>query len=376
MTEKSERLLGELRRLAVRLPPGSRMPSVRALMERCEVSQLLVERAMRALKDEGLIVSRVGDGTYTAKGRGRKGASRLRTAALVMSQYPSSTLKAMADGFLEASQPAGFRLEIRYSKWGLPLWESLKGLDADAVIVHPETVPLDAESVLALERLSEPAVLVGCHLPMLDIDTVSTDDALGGMMAAEHLISLGHRKLAVLSAEPPQSVSSIRVDAFRKHCVLRGLPEPLLFDCGTRYGESSLDKAYVKAKQISASPLGFSALFITSDGSALGVAKAFHEAGIGIPSDVSLLGFDGIPEAAYYFPPLTTMRQDFRRWASESFAILAGRLESGFKGRGAATHVCVAPELIARASAGAVPSRFASSQPAFQRRQTIRQAHL
>jgi len=316
---------------------------------------------LKALKSEGLVFSRLGDGTYASGKTRGPGEAMRKTATFIMPQYPSSTYKAIVESFIEAAPLAGFSLELRYASWDEPLSESLKGIDADAIIVHPGKTPVEAEELALLKRSGKPSVVVGCHLPMLDVDTVATDDALGGMLAAEHLISLGHRSLAVMLAEPSQSAtSSIRVDAFLKRCALAGLPEPAILDCGTKYGQNALDNAYVKAKQVAVKRLGFSALFITSDHSALGAMKAFHESGVGIPSDLSLIAFDDIPESAYYFPPLSTVRQDFKAWAKESFAILSERLDG--KGEAGESHVCLAPSLVARSSTGAPPLASGGAQ--------------
>src|SRR5664279_4571905 len=79
------------------------------------------------------------------------------------------------------------------------------------------------------------------------------------------------------------------------------------------------------------------AVFVSNDSMAVGVLRAFHEYGRSVPGDVSVVGFDDVPEAAYFSPPLTTVRQDFGEVGRRSLALLLGQIESGT--RAAQRHV-------------------------------------
>ena len=74
---------------------------------------------------------------------------------------------------------------------------------------------------------------------------------------------------------------------------------------------------------------GVSAIFVANDQMALGVLRALHEAGLEIPRQVSVVGFDDIPEAQYYTPPLTTIRQDFGEIGRRSLRLMLEMIESG-----------------------------------------------
>ena len=90
------------------------------------------------------------------------------------------------------------------------------------------------------------------------------------------------------------------------------------------------------------------AIFVANDQMALGVLRAMHEAGRSVPRDVSIVGFDDIPEAAYFLPPLTTIRQDFDELGRRSLRLLLRMIDGGEE-PGVAP---VGPELIVRASTG------------------------
>src|SRR5205807_8453284 len=117
------------------------------------------------------------------------------------------------------------------------------------------------------------------------------------------------------------------------------IPEPL-------EGDWSPQAGYDLGCQLSADP-DLSAVFVANDQMALGVLRAMHEAGREVPGDVSVVGFDDIPEAAYFLPPLTTVRQDFIEMGRRSLRMLLRTIETG---RRASAEPLVPPELVVRGS--------------------------
>ena len=102
------------------------------------------------------------------------------------------------------------------------------------------------------------------------------------------------------------------------------------------------------AGQLLAKKGNVEAVFVANDQMALGLLRAFTEAGLSVPRDVRVAGFDDVPEAAYFPPPLTTVRQDFIEVGRRTFRLLAERMDGGAEG---ARHLVV-PELIVRESTG------------------------
>jgi len=88
------------------------------------------------------------------------------------------------------------------------------------------------------------------------------------------------------------------------------------------------------------------AVFVANDQMALGLLRLLHEHGIRVPEDISVVGFDDIPEAAYFIPPLTTIRQDFAEVGRRCLHLLVGTIESGET----PVSVMVSPDLIVRGS--------------------------
>ncbi|MFB9796395.1 LacI family DNA-binding transcriptional regulator [Arthrobacter citreus] len=124
-------------------------------------------------------------------------------------------------------------------------------------------------------------------------------------MAVGHLADLGHRSIAHLAGPEQWMDAQRRASGWRTELQARGLPAapPMTGDWGAESG-------YRNGLAFDAA--AHSAVFVANDQMALGFMRALHERGISVPGDVSVVGFDDQPEAAYFLPPLTTVRQDFR----------------------------------------------------------------
>ncbi len=133
---------------------------------------------------------------------------------------------------------------------------------------------------------------------------VSIDQYRGARSAVRHLAELGHTRIFHL-AGPPRSPDAIeRVRGWRDELAERRLEivEPT-------YGDWSPASGYRAGLELDAGP--GSAVFVANDHMSIGLLSAFRERGLRVPEDVSVVGFDDVPEAGYLYPPLTTVRQDF-----------------------------------------------------------------
>jgi DNA-binding LacI/PurR family transcriptional regulator len=138
-----------------------------------------------------------------------------------------------------------------------------------------------------------------------------------------------------------------RLDGWRSTLEQAGvsIPEPLMGDWSARSG-------YELGRRLAQEP-SLTAVFVANDQMSLGVLRALNEAGRSVPGDVSVVGFDDIPEAPYFMPPLTTIRQDFDEMGSRGVRLLLAMAEAGETLPSASP---VAPELIVRASTAPPPA--------------------
>lgn len=171
--------------------------------------------------------------------------------------------------------------------------------------------------------------------------TVSIDQFDGGTVATAYLADLGHRDILHLAGPIGSLDASERERAWRAELTRRGLVvrEPLhgdwTADCGRALGEQLVAAGGVRA------------VFVANDQMALGLMHALSDHGLHVPRDVSIVGFDDIPEAAHFTPPLTTVRQDFTELGRQMMATVSEVLG----GKPIPLPVLSSPKLIIRSSA-------------------------
>jgi DNA-binding LacI/PurR family transcriptional regulator len=167
----------------------------------------------------------------------------------------------------------------------------------------------DDTDLIALVQDGFPIVLQG-SLPGLDAPSVDVDNVAGARLAVEHLIALGHRRIGCITNAPlAYTAAAGRLDGYREALAAAGLPfDPALVTEGAfepASGHRAVGELLDRAPAGGDAP--FSALFVASDVVALGAIGGLRERGIGVPADVSVVGFDDIALSAYVDPPLTTI---------------------------------------------------------------------
>jgi DNA-binding LacI/PurR family transcriptional regulator len=177
---------------------------------------------------------------------------------------------------------------------------------------------------------------------------VAVDHRAGAERAVRHLLSLGHETVLHLAGPADWVDASGRADGWRAALEAAGREVP---DAPT--GDWSARSGYEIGRQIAAEP-EVTAVFAANDAMALGLLRALREAGRDVPGEVSVVGFDDVPEAAYFPPPLTTVRQNFAEVGRRAFAQLLNRIEGASRPvpDPAAARRVVEPELVVRESTG------------------------
>ena len=203
----------------------------------------------------------------------------------------------------------------------------------------------EAEAAAALleVRVDVPLVAVEAG-PDAGIPVVTVDQSSGARLATQHLLDLGHPTVHHITGPPASIEAQQRVVGWRETLDDAGapVPAPVIGDWSARTG-------YHVGRRLIRDP-AVSAVFVANDQMALGLLRALHEAGRAIPDELSLVGFDDIPEATYFTPPLTTVRQDFGEVGSRSLRVLVGAIECFNAGEPLPDGSLVAPELVVRAS--------------------------
>jgi DNA-binding LacI/PurR family transcriptional regulator len=210
-----------------------------------------------------------------------------------------------------------------------------QGIDG-IVLIAPQAAMLDAflESSLDVPYVTVDSADRGSG------HTVAIDQAEGGRLATQHLIDLGHRDIVHISGPSDWLDSTARVRGWRTALAAAGIEarEPLVGDWSPRFG--------YEAGLALARSVDFSAVFASNDQMALGLLRGFHSVGVRVPADVSVVGFDDIPESEYFWPPLTTVRPDFSELGRRCMALLLDQLA----GNALPPEHPIAPELTVRDS--------------------------
>ncbi len=221
------------------------------------------------------------------------------------------------------------------------------GVDGIVVIVPQREVV----AALAELRVPIPVVTVeGGH--DLSIPGVSVDQELGARLVTSHLLGAGHRTVWHVAGPQNWLEAEARAKAWRATLQEAGaqVPPPLIGDwtplSGYRAGQELAGRvasgsAHRRAPEVSA-------VFVANDQMALGVLRAFREAGLSVPGQVAIAGFDDIPEAEFFAPPLTSVRQDFAAVGQASIRLLIDQLEGGSVAPD--ERVVIEPRLIVRSS--------------------------
>ncbi|WP_407359824.1 LacI family DNA-binding transcriptional regulator [Microbacterium sp. LBN7] len=201
------------------------------------------------------------------------------------------------------------------------------------VVVAPH-----ARTLEALDALSIGVPVVTLHSAGRGAHGLSVDQAAGARMAVAALADAGHTRIVHLAGPADWLEAESRAEGFAAELAARGLPAgPVVA------GDWSAGSGYAAVAAVRAA--GATAVFAANDQMALGLLSGLHEAGLAVPADISVVGFDDIPDAAFYWPKLTTVRQDFDELARRAVAAAVGGAEAE-----AADLAPVAPVLITRDS--------------------------
>jgi DNA-binding LacI/PurR family transcriptional regulator len=232
---------------------------------------------------------------------------------------PASTLV----GFERAAHDAGYFVSI----------VSLESLEAEAMrraVERLRMTGVDAILVIASGAVGSSALLeIPRDLPVVAIEAgaehgvsvVAVDQYSGARLATEHLLQAGHRTVHHLAGPPQWAESAHRLAGWQAAIRTAGAMGTV-----AARGDWSPQSGYELGERLLACD-DVSAVFVANDQMALGLIRLLHERGIRVPEDVSIVGFDDIPEAEYFSPPLTTVRQDFAELGRRSLALLLEHLE-------------------------------------------------
>jgi len=345
-----------------KLQSGDRLPSQRELADEYEVSLITVKKAISELNSEGILYSRVGKGTFVNQRKRRREISSHQVIGVVLSDLKSPYFSLIINGVEKRASEEGYHILLSNSSGQQEKEESqisqFLDLGADGLVIASMSHEYRAnQTIWRLHNDGFPYVVVS-YIADEEIYHVGTDHETGAYLATEHLISQGYEHIGYVNAEEGNLLGEVRKSGYK-----RALEEyEVIYD--PRYsfqypfrGEwNDYKSGYRVGEEFLQQEERPEALFIYNDLGALGFESRMVEAGVQIPEEVAIVGFDDIERCKYCEIPLTTIRQPTERIGEIAVKILLHRIA----GEETEVRTILTPELVVRESCG---SQLAPNDP-------------
>ena len=330
-------------------------PTIQGVADRAGVSIATVSRVFadpQAVSDT--LRLRVEEAARTLNYRPSRAARSLRagtsqSVGVVIPDLENPFFTAVVRGIEVVLRAAGYTLLLANSDEDAArereVLQTLRADGVDGIILVPINPARDAYR----EVLAPPLQVVAVDRSPANFrpDLVTVDNVEGTRRGVEHLFGLGHREVALLAGPLRHSTAKERERGY--HEALRAAGRPLRPDL-VHYGDFREGGGYEGMKALMALPKRPTAVFVTNNLMTLGAFRALHEAGIGIPDELALVGFDDMPWATSLNPPLTAVSQPSQEIGSSAADLLLDRIARPDR---AIRHMILETTLVVRASCGA-----------------------
>lgn len=247
---------------------------------------------------------------------------RTETVGLVLGDISNPYSTELANAVRESLSSKGYSMFICISEQSatedIMAFESLVDHNVDGIIVATRSNTEGDERLTSIADSSLPIVVVGRDFHHESVDSISADNFTGGFEATQHLIDLGHRRIGFIGAAFENRGSLKRLQGYLKALETHGIEiDERLITGRTETisdvpGYSTEKIGYEGMKRLLSLPNRPTAVFARNDFTAVGAITAINEAGLAIPQDIAIVGFDDTPLALHTVPPLTTVRQPMR----------------------------------------------------------------
>lgn len=324
------RLANELRRAVAKreFAPGARVAAEHELARRRGLSRVTVRRATELLVAEGLLERRAGKGLYVRE----REAAAARVVRLLVHNLAWEPSVRVARGAQEVARRHGVEVRVVDAQGRQELYlEALSGLaqgGASGAILQALHTAAFHEEAARVKAQGLPLVVLDHHPRELGVPAVVADNYAGGALAGRHLAGLGHARVAFVGDCAASTVRA-RLDGFRDALAESGLalpreavadlaPDDVLGDWGELVRRA--------VRRLLGGVRRPTAVFCSCDAVARACYRACEALKLGIPRDVSVVGFDDDPLAEWLSPPLTTVRQPFAEMGRAAMELLLEQL--------------------------------------------------
>lgn len=303
------------------------------------VSRVLNRNGYVSEETRDKVLRAIEESSYRRNGLAR-GLKRQRTdtIGLILGDIANPYAAELARAVRDVCSGKGYNLFICVSehtaKEEVAALSALADHCVDGIIVATRSNRAGDEQLLKLIESGMPVALVGRDFHHEEADWVSADNFKGGFEATQHLIDLGHERIGFIGTSAASGSNLKRFQGYKAALEKNNLPFEERFVTGRAIaddeapGYSTERLGYEAMKRLLVLPNRPTAVFARNDFTAVGAITAIKEAGLQIPQDIAIVGFDDIPQAIHTAPPLTTVRQPTRRQGQIAAEFLLRRVES------------------------------------------------
>lgn len=301
------------------------------------VSRVVNGKGYVSEETRALVLKAVAEMNYRPNGLARNlKRQRTETVGLVLGDISNPYSTEVANAVRDALAARGFNLFICISehsaKEDIAAFDSLVDHNVDGIIVATRSNKEGDERLKSIADRSIPVVVVGRDFHHELVDSISANNFRGGFEATQHLIDLGHKRIAFIGATFNSRGSLKRLQGYLAALTEHGLPIDERLITGRREtisdvpGYSTEKIGYEGTKRLLSLPKRPTAIFARNDFTAVGAMTAIKEAGLSVPEDIAIVGFDDTPLAVHTVPQLTTVRQPMRLQGQLAAELLLRRI--------------------------------------------------
>jgi len=351
------------------LKPGDKIPAELQIADKLGVSKMTVNKALLALTADGFFVREVGRGTFVSPlndarvvGASDKDLGRYPRIALSFVEGARNILESdyyggIYRGVADVLQARGLVAELTLA----PAPHDFLSEDETAPAEGRLIVAPRAHSVASIETLwkqGKPLLVVGASWPGMIVPSVDSDNVGGAIEAVRHLALYGHERIALLYAESETANTRDRIAGYRQALAQSGLPHDPTLEIAAELVYRAGDEATEKLTRALTGPRPVTAVFAAGYLLALDTMNIVREAGLLVPDDVSLVGYDDPLSAQLVHPALTTIRQPLYEMGRHATEALLRLVDGGGDVRETVRELLPAQLVVRRSSGPVSPARL------------------
>ncbi|MBU8902133.1 MAG: GntR family transcriptional regulator [Victivallales bacterium] len=348
------------------LDVGAKIPSERELCTHYDVSKITLRRALRDLIDQGILYSRQGKGTFLKKRLTKSKKAQSKILGLIIPEIKNPFTARIAEGVEIETSRCGYNLFLSFYRPNHPEVQltqlrQLLSRQLDGLLIFADTALARRSEYVNLLRHAEDqgisVVFIDHYFPELkNARCVMSDNVSGMYQAVEHLILQGHRRPSLLALGKEHNVlDQLRHKGFRNAMLDYKLPpEPVMkAELGVTGHEESAYKIVNEWIKKSNKVLPFDAIVCMQDNIAYGAYRALRDAGLKVPEDIALTGYDNLDRDLYKAAglELSSVEQHPEKMGEEAAKLLINDLNDS-PGKTKAKHILIKTELVIRSSCG------------------------